>query len=198
MIYGDWRLLVLLASLAAVLCEQVPISGQFCSTTTVFDQNASPMPTSSPSSWTAIKGFKPPQVPLDVQGYSLAPEGLQLEQVHVYVRHGLSPVSRHYLSNTAHSAHTTVFISSYYQANAHLWVSDWQTRRPTFLRTGSCAIPRTVSKQRFRASWAARVLKSYLNYMNGTALIANASMRHCIRERLLRGRMGPSSKENGV
>ncbi|KAF9523260.1 phosphoglycerate mutase-like protein [Crepidotus variabilis] len=42
----------------------------------------------SPSSWTAIKGFKLPQVPLDVEGYTAAPEGLQLEQVHVYVRHG--------------------------------------------------------------------------------------------------------------
>lgn len=27
-------------------------------------------------------------VPLDVEGYELAPEDLHLEQVHVYVRHG--------------------------------------------------------------------------------------------------------------
>jgi hypothetical protein len=29
-----------------------------------------------------------PQVPLNVEGYDIAPEGLNLEQVHVYVRHG--------------------------------------------------------------------------------------------------------------
>ena len=30
----------------------------------------------------------PSQVPFDVAGYPLAPANLQLEQVHVYVRHG--------------------------------------------------------------------------------------------------------------
>jgi acid phosphatase len=30
----------------------------------------------------------PPQVPFDVAGYPVAPQNLQLEQVHVYVRHG--------------------------------------------------------------------------------------------------------------
>ncbi|KAF4616606.1 hypothetical protein D9613_008515 [Agrocybe pediades] len=32
--------------------------------------------------------YRYPQVPLDVDGYPTNPEGLQLEQVHVYVRHG--------------------------------------------------------------------------------------------------------------
>ncbi|KAJ3555289.1 hypothetical protein NP233_g12246 [Leucocoprinus birnbaumii] len=32
--------------------------------------------------------YLPPQVPLDVEGYPTAPAGLELEQVHVYVRHG--------------------------------------------------------------------------------------------------------------
>ncbi|KAJ7695455.1 histidine phosphatase superfamily [Mycena rosella] len=32
--------------------------------------------------------YRPPQVPLDVAGYPVAPKELQLEQVHVYVRHG--------------------------------------------------------------------------------------------------------------
>lgn len=32
--------------------------------------------------------YPPPQVPLNVDGYDIAPEGLDLEQVHVYVRHG--------------------------------------------------------------------------------------------------------------
>jgi hypothetical protein len=31
-----------------------------------------------------------PQVPLDVEQYPVAPSGLQLEQVHVFVRHGTS------------------------------------------------------------------------------------------------------------
>ncbi|KAF5351267.1 hypothetical protein D9756_008388 [Leucocoprinus leucothites] len=32
--------------------------------------------------------YLPPQVPLDVEGYPATPAGLELEQVHVYVRHG--------------------------------------------------------------------------------------------------------------
>ena len=32
--------------------------------------------------------YRPPQVPVDVEGYSIAPDALKLEQVHVYVRHG--------------------------------------------------------------------------------------------------------------
>ncbi|KXN89150.1 putative acid phosphatase SPBC4.06 [Leucoagaricus sp. SymC.cos] len=32
--------------------------------------------------------YRPPQVPLDVEGYPIAPAGLELEQVHIYVRHG--------------------------------------------------------------------------------------------------------------
>ncbi|KAJ7755374.1 histidine phosphatase superfamily [Mycena maculata] len=32
--------------------------------------------------------YRPPQAPLDVKGYPVAPRDLQLEQVHVYVRHG--------------------------------------------------------------------------------------------------------------
>lgn len=35
--------------------------------------------------------YRYPQVPLDVDGYPIGPEGLQLEQVHVYVRHGTHP-----------------------------------------------------------------------------------------------------------
>jgi len=32
--------------------------------------------------------FRPSQVPVDVEAYPIAPDGLKLEQVHVYVRHG--------------------------------------------------------------------------------------------------------------
>lgn len=40
--------------------------------------------------------YRPPQVPLDVQQYPVAPAGLELEQVHVYMRHGTfdSPCDR--------------------------------------------------------------------------------------------------------
>jgi hypothetical protein len=33
--------------------------------------------------------LKSPQVPLEVDKYPIAPEALKLEQVHVYVRHGM-------------------------------------------------------------------------------------------------------------
>lgn len=33
-------------------------------------------------------GFRYPQVPLEVDNYPVGPDTLQLEQVHVYVRHG--------------------------------------------------------------------------------------------------------------
>ncbi|KAF8189862.1 histidine phosphatase superfamily [Mycena galopus ATCC 62051] len=32
--------------------------------------------------------YRPPQAPLDVKGYPVAPQDLKLEQVHIYVRHG--------------------------------------------------------------------------------------------------------------
>lgn len=35
-----------------------------------------------------MAGVRPPQEPLDVENYPVAPEGLELNQVHVYVRHG--------------------------------------------------------------------------------------------------------------
>lgn len=43
--------------------------------------------TSNKATETALRS---PQVPLDVEHYTIAPLGLQLEQVHVYVRHGIS------------------------------------------------------------------------------------------------------------
>lgn len=36
--------------------------------------------------------YRYPQVPLDVENYPVAPSSLQLEQVHVFVRHGESPL----------------------------------------------------------------------------------------------------------
>ena len=37
------------------------------------------------------QGIRPPQVPLDVDKYPVAPPDLELEQVHVFVRHGTHP-----------------------------------------------------------------------------------------------------------
>ena len=36
----------------------------------------------------AAPGYRYPQMPLEVDGYAVAPHNLQLEQVHIYVRHG--------------------------------------------------------------------------------------------------------------
>jgi len=44
----------------------------------------------------------PGHVPLDVEGYPVAPENLALEQVHVYVRHGMCCASPpHHLALTS-------------------------------------------------------------------------------------------------
>jgi acid phosphatase len=47
--------------------------------------------------------LKPPQVPLEVDKYPIAPEALKLEQVHVFVRHGmidLPRLSKDFISQT--------------------------------------------------------------------------------------------------
>lgn len=36
----------------------------------------------------AQPAYRPPQVPIEVEGYPITPDGLELEQVHIYVRHG--------------------------------------------------------------------------------------------------------------
>ena len=41
-----------------------------------------------PSMASKALGYRYPQVPLEVDGYAVAPQNLQLEQVHIYVRHG--------------------------------------------------------------------------------------------------------------
>jgi acid phosphatase len=42
----------------------------------------------------SIRNMPGATVPLDVESYPVAPAELQLEQVHVYVRHGTSPELR--------------------------------------------------------------------------------------------------------
>jgi acid phosphatase len=42
----------------------------------------------TPKGVPSTPGYRYPQVPLEVDGYTLAPDKLQLEQVHIYVRHG--------------------------------------------------------------------------------------------------------------
>ena len=51
------------------------------------------MPLSAPKDGQAVLSTKAfasryPQMPLEVDGYPVAPDNLQLEQVHIYVRHG--------------------------------------------------------------------------------------------------------------
>ena len=41
-----------------------------------------------PSMASKAFGYRYPQMPLEVDGYAAAPYNLQLEQVHIYVRHG--------------------------------------------------------------------------------------------------------------
>jgi hypothetical protein len=41
-----------------------------------------------PSMASKALGYRYPQMPLDVDGYAVAPHNIQLEQVHIYVRHG--------------------------------------------------------------------------------------------------------------
>jgi hypothetical protein len=41
-----------------------------------------------PSMASKALAYRYPQMPLEVDGYALAPNNLQLEQVHIYVRHG--------------------------------------------------------------------------------------------------------------
>ena len=45
------------------------------------------VPSESMASKAAL-GYRYPQMPLEVDGYAVAPHNLQLEQVHIYVRHG--------------------------------------------------------------------------------------------------------------
>ena len=41
-----------------------------------------------PSMASKAPRYRYPQIPLEVDGYAVAPHNLQLEQVHIYVRHG--------------------------------------------------------------------------------------------------------------
>lgn len=43
---------------------------------------------SSMASESKALGYRYPQMPFEVDGYAVAPHNLQLEQVHIYVRHG--------------------------------------------------------------------------------------------------------------
>ena len=53
-----------------------------------------------------VSGHRYPQIPLEVEGYPVAPDGLQLEQVHVYVRHG-APISNYSIYNIHYMLHTS-------------------------------------------------------------------------------------------
>ncbi|KAH9477792.1 putative acid phosphatase SPBC4.06 [Psilocybe cubensis] len=70
-----------------------------CDNAHILERNADCDPQRAAMTWNTTKettantgakmyGYRYPQVPLEVDNYPVGPEGLQLEQVHVYVRHG--------------------------------------------------------------------------------------------------------------
>lgn len=72
-------------------------SARACTSITAMPPNAEALPKSSTDAQRRedgneavrkVQGLPGATVPLDVEGYPIAPAGLQLEQVHVYVRHG--------------------------------------------------------------------------------------------------------------
>jgi hypothetical protein len=51
----------------------------------------------------AALGYRYPQMPLEVDGYAVAPHNLQLEQVHIYVRHGAFLIIKSLRKPSTHS-----------------------------------------------------------------------------------------------
>ena len=87
-------------------------------------------------------GLFPPQVPLDAENYPIAPAELALEQVHVYIRHGVFPFL------------FAIFVGSFrailnsfcsLKVNEHQFVCVWPTLLRLFLYTGRCAEQRVFS-----------------------------------------------------
>ena len=62
-------------------------------------------------------GIRPPQVPLDVDSYPVAPPELELEQVHVFIRHGMSKIEKR----------IGVSHLDEYQGNERLLALGWST-----------------------------------------------------------------------
>ncbi len=77
-------------------------------------------------------------VPLDVDGYPVAPPELELEQVHIYVRHGTSLAL---LRCSSTLKRNPLVGRCYCQANARRSGSAWRGLPLTFRRTGCSAIP---------------------------------------------------------
>ena len=49
--------------------------------------------------------YRYPQVPLEVDGYAVAPNNLRLEQVHIYVRHGVFLMTKGLREPSTHFMH---------------------------------------------------------------------------------------------
>lgn len=71
--------------------------------------------------------YRPPQVPLDVGLYPKTPEGLKLEQVHVFVRHGMSIVPLH---------NNLIVYTAYLQVNVPPSAFDSRVLPPPFHSIG--------------------------------------------------------------
>ena len=91
-----------LIPVSVILAQDLPestVSARIPNHAPFFPQSDSTMPhrPSSPSHKGDSFIPHPPQVPFDVAGYPVAPQNLQLEQVHVYVRHGTYQISHYRL-----------------------------------------------------------------------------------------------------
>lgn len=73
----------------------------------------------------AQPAYRPPQVPIEVEGYPITPDGLELEQVHIYVRHG---------------EHCASLLNNHYNCCIFRWTyTSWCTALPA-----SCIDSRTL------------------------------------------------------
>ena len=107
----------------------------------------------------SIRAMPGSTVPLDVEGYPEAPSGLQLEQVHLYVRHGelqtLFTPSGFWNVHILSFTHTHYFLNAYstrtknelklklnlctLQANELQYAYDWPTHQLQYPTAGTCA-----------------------------------------------------------
>ena len=80
--------------------------------------------------------YRYPQMPLEVDGYAVVPHDLQLEQVHIYVRHGAFLSIKGLRLGAVNSFFFGMIRCS--QGNVRRLVSVWQIHQHPFRNTGKC------------------------------------------------------------
>ncbi|KAF8157020.1 histidine phosphatase superfamily [Crassisporium funariophilum] len=83
--------LVTLFSCNTICAQNCPELLEICDTPSIIilpGMTNTPSRTGTSQTSSKGSGYRYPQLPLEVDGYAVAPENLELEQVHVYVRHG--------------------------------------------------------------------------------------------------------------